>query len=124
MAKRSPEAPKTKPATITSSLGGEIVIYEDSSRQVRVDVRLDRENVWLNLNQMEVLFDRDKSVISRHLRKIFQEGELDPKATVAFFATVQREGEREILSIVEELDEFLGNSSSLTDSRIKHREAM
>lgn len=47
--------------------------------------------VWLNLNQMKDLFGRDKSVISRHLRNIYNEGELQREATVANFATVQRQ---------------------------------
>ncbi len=77
-----------------------IVIYE-TSEGVRVDVRLDKETVWLNLNQLTVLFDRDKSVISRHLRNVFKEKELDRGSTVAFFATVQNEGGRTVERQVE-----------------------
>ncbi|KAB2835194.1 MAG: virulence protein RhuM/Fic/DOC family protein, partial [Caedimonadaceae bacterium] len=50
------------------------------------------ETVWLNLNQLSSLFERDKSVISRHLKKIYSDLELDRNSTVAFFATVQEEG--------------------------------
>lgn len=53
--------------------------------------------MWLNLNQMESLFGRDKSVISRHLRNIFSEGELQRSSTVANFATVQNENGRQVL---------------------------
>jgi len=58
----------------------------------------DGETVWLSLNQLANLFQRDKSVISRHINNIFKEGGLNWRSTVAKFATVQIEGEREILS--------------------------
>lgn len=64
-------------------------------------MRLDRETVWLSLSQMTELFGRDKSVISRHLRKIFQSGELEREATVAKNATVQSEGGREVVREIE-----------------------
>jgi len=57
--------------------------------------------VWLSLNQMAELFQRDKSVISRHIRNAFEEGELERRSTVANFATVQREGDREVTRDVE-----------------------
>lgn len=72
----------------------DIAIYESPGGVV--EVRLTGETVWLNLNQMAELFDRDKSVISRHLSNIFREGEVEKAATVAFFATVQNEGGRSI----------------------------
>jgi len=77
-----------------------IAIYETPSG-VRVDIKLERETVWLNLNQISILFDRDKSVISRHLRNVFKEKELDRDSTVAFFATVQNEGGRTVERQVE-----------------------
>ena len=52
-----------------------------------LDVRLEGETLWLNLNQMAGLFERYKSVISRHLLKVFKSGELDRNSVVAFFAT-------------------------------------
>ena len=70
----------------------EILIYETDSGQTRVDVRLDAETVWLSLNQLVSLFGRDKSVISRHLRNIFQDGELIRDSVVAFFATTAVDG--------------------------------
>ncbi len=81
--------------------GGEVIVYEAPGGEVRVDVRLDRETVWLSLSQMTELFGRDKSVISRHLRKIFQSGELEREATVAKNATVQTEGGREVVREIE-----------------------
>ncbi|OGU60105.1 MAG: hypothetical protein A2X64_01060 [Ignavibacteria bacterium GWF2_33_9] len=73
-----------------------IVIYQTEDNQTQVDVRLDDETVWLSLNHLVELFDRDKSVISRHIRNIYQEGELRRNSTVAKFATVQNEGGRAI----------------------------
>ena len=69
-----------------------IVLYETPNGEVKLDVRMQNETVWLNLNQMAMLFDRDKSVISRHLRDIFKSGELDEKEVVAFFATTSQHG--------------------------------
>lgn len=60
----------------TQAPGGEVLLYEASDGQVRVDVRLDRETVWLTQAQMVDLFGRDQSVVSRHLRNVFAEGEL------------------------------------------------
>jgi hypothetical protein len=81
----------TKLATI-SAHGGEIVLYRAKDGRTALDVRLDQETIWLSLNQIATLFDRDKSVISRHLRNIFATKELDRESTVACFATVQNEG--------------------------------
>ncbi|MGC3875085.1 virulence RhuM family protein [Halomonas sp. GXIMD04776] len=61
----------------------------------------ERESVWLNLQQLSVVFGRDKSVISRHLRNIYKEGELEREATVAKNATVQSEGSRLIRRQIE-----------------------
>lgn len=57
--------------------------------------------MWASLDQIAALFGRDKSVISRHLKNIYKEKELNPKATVAKNATVQREGGREIVREIE-----------------------
>lgn len=70
----------------------EVLIYATESGQTQVDIRLDAETVWLSLNQMTELFGRDKSVISRHLRNIFQEGELVRDSVVAFIATTAADG--------------------------------
>ncbi len=70
------------------------IIFRPQGSKVAVEVKLTDETVWLNLNQIALLFGRDKSVISRHLRNIFISKELDKNSTVAFFATVQTEGGR------------------------------
>jgi prophage maintenance system killer protein len=71
---------------------GEIVIYQPEEGEGRLEVRLEEESVWLNLNQIAALFERDKSVISRHLRNVFREGELVRGSVVAFFATTAADG--------------------------------
>ncbi|HXS19819.1 MAG TPA: RhuM family protein [Steroidobacteraceae bacterium] len=86
---------------MAKALGGEIVVYEDSGGEVRVDVRLEHETVWLSLGQLAELFGRDKSVISRHLRNVFASGELERTATGAKNAPVQREGDREVAREIE-----------------------
>ena len=79
-----------KSETLTPNMG-EIVLYQPDN-SIRLDVRVENETVWLSLNQMANLFDRDKSVISRHITNIFKEEELVMDSTVANFATVQIEG--------------------------------
>jgi prophage maintenance system killer protein len=81
-----------------------VVLFQAPDGRVSLDVRLDRETLWLSLNQMSELFDRDKSVVSRHLRNVFAEGELEREATVAFSATVQPEGGRRVTRQVEYYD--------------------
>jgi prophage maintenance system killer protein len=71
---------------------GEIVIFQEAQGQPGLQVRLEQESVWLSLNQIAALFERDKSVISRHLGNVFREGELDRQAVVAFFATTAADG--------------------------------
>lgn len=76
--------------------GGEVRVYEAADGEVRVDVRLDRETVWLTQEQMSQLFGRERSVITKHVRNAFREGELEPGATCAKFAQVQTEGDRTV----------------------------
>lgn len=61
-----------------------VEIYDDASN---IEVRVSEDSVWLSLNQITDLFGRDKSVISRHLKNIFNEGELERNSVVAFFVT-------------------------------------
>ncbi len=79
----------------------EFLLYQAEDGRTRVEVRFDGETAWLSLRQMSELFQRDKSVISRHVKNVFDEGELSPEATVAKSATVQREGDREVTRDVE-----------------------
>ncbi|MBX2986224.1 MAG: virulence protein RhuM/Fic/DOC family protein [Bacteroidia bacterium] len=73
-----------------------IELYKSSNGETQIEVRFENETVWLSLNQIAELFGRDKSVISRHLKNIYKESELDYSSTVAKNATVQTEGKRNI----------------------------
>lgn len=70
----------------------EIITYQSQDGIARFDVRLESDTVWITQEQMTELFQRDKSTISRHLRNIFNEGELNEKSVVAFFATTASDG--------------------------------
>ena len=76
--------------TLNSSMG-EIILYQPDS-SMRLDVIVENETVWLSLNQMANLFERDKSVISRHITNIFKEQELIMNSVVANFATTATDG--------------------------------
>ncbi len=79
----------------------EVILFQTEDAQARVEVRFQGETAWLSIGQMTELFQRDKSVISRHIRNVFEEGELPETGTVAKFATVQSEGGREVSREVE-----------------------
>lgn len=64
-----------------------IVIFKTDDEQIAVDVRFYEESVWLTLDQMATLFERDKSTVSKHIKNIFTEGELQRDSVVAKFAT-------------------------------------
>ena len=68
----------------------EIILFEN--QKVKLEVNLKDDTVWLNLDQMTNLFGRDKSVISRHIKNIFNENELDRNSVVANFATTASDG--------------------------------
>jgi hypothetical protein len=70
---------------------GEIILYQ-SDDATEIEVWIEDETVWLTLNQMSSLFDRDKSVISRHIRNVFEEGELVRDSVVAKNATTALDG--------------------------------
>ena len=74
----------------------QITIFCSQDGQVELNVKLDNDTVWLTLDQMADLFQKNKSTISRHIKNVFEEGELEANSTVAFFATVQKEGERTV----------------------------
>ena len=79
----------------------QILFYRTEDGHTRIEVQFKGETVWLSLNQMAELFQRDKSVISKHIRNVFEEGELTPESTVAKFATVQTEGNRSVTREIE-----------------------
>ena len=75
---------------------GQIILYRTQDGESKIEVTLANETVWLTLDQIAELFQRNKSTISRHIKNILESGELQDVRTVAFFATVQNEGGRNI----------------------------
>lgn len=73
-----------------------IIIYQNKEGNIKLDVHLENETVWINRQQMAELFNRDIKTIGKHINNVFDEGELDKTATVAKFATVQNEGGRNV----------------------------
>ncbi len=79
----------------------EIVIFETEDKKVSMPVMVENESVWLNRNQMAELFDRDVKTIGKHINNALKEELNRDSATVANFATVQMEGEREVVREIE-----------------------
>lgn len=75
---------------------GKIILYQTQGGEAKIEVRLANETAWLTADQMAELFQRNKSTISRHIKNIYESGELEQNRTVAFFATVQNEGQRKV----------------------------
>jgi hypothetical protein len=76
--------------------GSEILLYSTEDGKAKIEVRLENETVWLSQSQMVELFQTTKQNISLHIRKIYEEGELQELATVKDYLTVQMEGSREV----------------------------
>lgn len=82
---------------IGGSIGNsKIIIYTTEDGLSKIETTFDGDTVWLSIDQMAELFQRDKSTISRHIKNIYSEEELAQEATVAYFATVQNEGNRQV----------------------------
>jgi hypothetical protein len=73
----------------------EIFIYQTADNQVEIDVKLDKETVWLNRQQLALLFDRAVKTIGKHIVNVFEEGELEKEVVVANFATTTQHGAME-----------------------------
>ena len=71
---------------------GQILLFQTPDGESRIEVTLQGETVWLSLDQMAELFQRNKSTISRHIKKVFEEGELNKDMVVAKFATTTQHG--------------------------------
>ena len=80
-------------------MNNNIVVYNNGEIELKVSV--ENETVWLNRHQISELFERDVKTIGKHINNVFREGELEKSSTVAKFATVQKEGEREVTRDVE-----------------------
>lgn len=100
---------------------GEILIYQTEDGKAVLDVKLENETVWLTQSQLCDLFERDKSVISRHIRNLFDEGELRRESTVAKIATVVRRGYRGEVS--EEIEYYNLDLIISLGYRVKSRRA-
>ena len=83
-------------STPDATPGGEVLVYEAADGSARVDVRLERETVWLTQRQMAELFETTPENVLMHLKNIFAEGELDEPATAKDFLVVQTEGRRQV----------------------------
>lgn len=82
-------------------MSSEILIYQNTEGNIKVDVRLEEETVWLTQDQMAQLFGKGRSTITEHIGNIFKEGELDEKSTRRNFRLVRLEGVREVERVVE-----------------------
>ncbi len=74
----------------------DIIIYQNQNGNIKIDVRLEDETVWLTQTQLCELFQKSKATISEHIKNIFEEGELNYYSTVRKFRTVQTEGKRTV----------------------------
>lgn len=74
----------------------DIIIYKNDNGDIKLDIRFEAENIWLNQSQLCEVFQKSKSTISEHISNIFKENELEEKATIRNFRTVQKEGQREV----------------------------
>ena len=66
---------------------GQILLYQTSEGDSKIEVRLENDTVWLSTDQMAELFQRNKSTISRHIKNVLEDGELQEDSVVANFAT-------------------------------------
>ena len=73
---------------------GQIILFQTQGGETKIEVRLANESVWLTADQMAELFQHDRSTIQRHVKRIYEEGELKTDSTCAFFAQVKTEGKR------------------------------
>lgn len=103
---------------------GNVIVYVDDNGKPQVDVRFQDEMVWLTQAQLIELYQSSKANVSEHIKNIFDEGELDPVATVWKFRTVRTEGDRNIATnfriwATDRLCEYIiKDPRSLSDFRI------
>jgi len=103
----------------------DFLMYKSESGSVKIEILVKDETVWLTQEKIAQLFGVDRSVVTKHLKNIFDEGELKKEATSAKIAQVQIEGEREVSRNIEfyNLDAILSvgyrvNSKQATQFRI------
>ncbi|MDD3262547.1 MAG: virulence RhuM family protein [Candidatus Absconditabacteria bacterium] len=122
-----------------------LIIYETQDGQTKIQVNLDKETVWLTQDQMSTLFNRDQSVLSRHIKKIYEEGELEEKSTmqkmhiaisdkpVAFYnldviisvgyRVKSQQGTQFRIRATERLKEYIVKGFTMDDDRLKQEGA-
>jgi hypothetical protein len=74
-------------------MNSEILIYQNQDGNIKLDVRLENETVWLTQEQMQNLFGKSKATISEHIKNVFEEGELDKDSVVRNFRTTAIDGD-------------------------------
>lgn len=77
-------------------MNSDILIYQNQDGNIKIDVRLEEETVWLTQDQLQQLFGKSKATISAHIKNVFEKGELASNGTVRKFRTVQTEGNRRV----------------------------
>ncbi len=75
---------------------GDLIIYEDENDKIEIEAFLYDETIWLPLNKIAELFEKNKMTISEHIKNIYNEGELEKNSTIRNFLTVQNEGNRSV----------------------------
>lgn len=107
---------------MTKQIEQKIAIYQSTSGAIQLKADAEQDTIWANLMEIAELFETDKSGISRHINNIYKSGELSKKGTVAKFATVQKEGEREVSRNVEHfsLDVILSVGYRINSKKATH----
>ena len=82
----------------------QIVVYQTADNQTQIEVHMENETVWLTQAQMAELFQKDRTVISRHIRNVFNEGELEEQSTCAKFAHMGHDGLQQYETVMYNLD--------------------
>ena len=94
---------------------GNLLLYQTEDGQTKIEVTLANDTVWLTADQMAELFQRNKSTISRHIKNVFESGELKPDMVVAFFATTTRHG------AIKDFDELLSHAGTISAKLAKQK---
>ena len=77
-------------------MNSEILIYQNPDGNIKIDVRLEEETVWLTQDQMAILFGKGRSTVTEHILHVYEEGELSQEATCRKFRLVRNEGDRTV----------------------------
>ena len=81
---------------VTSTAKGQLLVYQDEEGSIKLEVRLEDETVWLTQPMMAELFGTTQQNISQHIQNVYEEEELEPRATHKKFLLVRKEGKREV----------------------------